>query len=318
MVIPQAVRKDIFRDIATGVVITTALCAVSIKSLVLGFFCTFLVPLPTLFYRSKFGRKIGIAVPGFTIVTLFIILGRFTFDIFFFIELLVIGFILSELIERRLSIEKTFVYACLGVLSSSILFVLFYSNISGIQFGSLVSAYIVKNLELTLKLYRDIGMAEENIQMISSSMESFQYVLIRIIPALATASTLFIIWTSLMLAKPLLKTKNLYYHDFGQLNLWKTPEYIVWIAIACGILLLIPDRAVRLMGINGILILMTIYFFQGMAIVSFHFEQKQFPRLLRFFLYSLIAIWQVILLLVVILGFFDIWFNFRKLKIQKS
>ena len=284
----------------------------------MGYFCTFLVPLPTLFYRSKFGRKIGIAVPGFTIIALIIILGRFSFDVFFFIELLLIGFVLSELIELKLSIEKTFIYACTVVLFSSILVVLFYSNITGIQVGSLVSAYIVKNLELTLELYRNIGMPEENIHMISSSMESFQYVLIRIIPALAIALTLFIIWTSLMLAKPLLKTKNLFYPDFGLLNLWKAPEYLVWVAIACGILLLIPDKAVRLMGINGILILMTIYFFQGMAIVSFYFEKKQFPRLLRFFFYSLIAIQQVILLIVVILGFFDIWFNFRKLEIKKS
>lgn len=315
---PQAVRKEVLKDIATGIAITSILFAASIKSPILGFFCTFLVPLPTFFYRSKFGRKIGIAVPGFTIIAMIIILGGFTFDVFFFIELLLIGFVLSELIELKLSIEKTFIYACIVVLSSSILVVLFYSNITGIQVGSLVSAYIIKNLELTLELYKNMGMPEENIHMISSSMESFQYVLIRIFPALAIASTLFIIWTSLMLAKPLLKTKNLFYPDFGQLNLWKTPEYLVWIAIACGILLLIPDRAVRLMGINGIIILMTIYFFQGMAIVSFYFAKKQFPRLLRFFLYSLIAIWQVILLIVVILGFFDIWFNFRKVEIKKS
>jgi len=317
-VVSQAVRKEVLKDIAIGIAITSILFAVSIKSPVLGFFCTFLVPLPTLFYRSKFGRKIGIAVPGFTIIALIIVLGRFSFDVFFFIELLLIGFVLSELIELKLSIEKTFIYACTVVLFSSILFVLFYSNITGIQIGSLVSAYIVKNLELTLELYRNIGMPEENIHMISSSMESFQYVLIRIIPALAIALTLFITWTSLMLAKPLLKTKNLFYPDFGLLNLWKAPEYLVWITISCGILLLIPDKAVRLMGINGILILMTIYFFQGMAIVSFYFEKKQFPRLLRFFLYSLIAIQQVFLLIVVILGFFDIWFNFRKLELKKS
>ncbi|MBW2250527.1 MAG: YybS family protein [Deltaproteobacteria bacterium] len=315
---PQTVRKEVLKDIATGIAITSVLFAASIKSPVLGFFCTFLVPLPTFFYRSKFGRTIGIAVPGFTIIAMIIILGGYAFDVFFFIELLLIGFVLSELIELKLSIEKTFIYACIVVLSSSILVVLFYSNITGIQIGSLVSDYIVKNLELTLELYKNMGMPEENIHMISSSMESFQYVLIRIFPALAIASTLFIIWTSLMLAKPLLKTRNLFYPDFGQLNLWKTPEYFVWIAIACGILLLIPDKTVRLMGINGIIILMTIYFFQGMAIVSFYFAKKQFPRLLRFFLYSLIAIWQVILLIVVILGFFDIWFNFRKIQIKKS
>jgi len=314
----QTVRKEVLKDITIGIAFTSILFAVSIKSPVLGFFCTFFVPLPTLFYRSKFGRKIGIAVPGFTIIALIIILGRLSFDVFFFIELLLIGFVLSELIELKFSIEKTFIYSCAVVLFSSILVVLFYSNITGIQLGSLVSAYIVKNLELTLEFYNNIGMPEENIHLISSSMESFQYVLIRIIPALAIASTLFIIWTSLMLAKPLLKAKKLFYPDFGLLNLWKAPEYLVWVAIPCGILLLIPDKAVRLMGINGILILMTIYFFQGMAIVSFYFEKKQFPRLLRFFLYSLIAIQQVILLIVVILGFFDIWFNFRKLVIKKS
>lgn len=314
----QAVRQEVLKDIAIGIAITSILFAVSIKSTVLGFFCTFLIPLPTLFYRSKLGRKIGLAVPGFTIIAMIIILGRFSFDVFFLLELLIIGFVLSELIELKLSIEKTFVYACIVVLSSSVLVVLFYSNITGLQVGSLVSAYIVKNLELTLEFYQSMGMPEENIRLISNSMESFQYVLIRIIPALAIALILFIIWTSLMLAKPMFKTKNLFYPDFGRLKLWKAPEYLVWVAIACAILILIPDKAIRLMGINGILILMAIYFFQGMAIVSFYFEKRQFPRLLKLFLYSLIAIQQVILLIVVMLGFFDIWFNFRKVEIKKS
>ena len=69
-VVPQAVRKEVLKDIATGIAITSILFAASIKSPVLGFFCTFLVPLPTFFYRSKFGRKIGIAVPGFTIIAM--------------------------------------------------------------------------------------------------------------------------------------------------------------------------------------------------------------------------------------------------------
>ena len=314
----QAVRQEVLKDIAIGIAITSILFAVSIKSTVLGFFCTFLIPLPTLFYRSKLGRKIGLAVPGFTIIAMIIILGRFSFDVFFLLELLIIGFVLSELIELKLSIEKTFVYACIVVLSFSVLVVLFYSNITGLQVGSLVSAYIVKNLELTLEFYQSMGMPEENIRLISNSMESFQYVLIRIIPALAIALILFIIWTSLMLAKPMFKTKNLFYPDFGRLKLWKAPEYLVWVAIACAILILIPEKAIRLMGINGILILMAIYFFQGMAIVSFYFEKRQFPRLLKLFLYSLIAIQQVILLIVVMLGFFDIWFNFRKVEIKKS
>jgi uncharacterized protein YybS (DUF2232 family) len=81
---------------------------------------------------------------------------------------------------------------------------------------------------------------------------------------------------------------------------------------------MIPEHTVKLFGINGLLILMTIYFFQGIAIISFYFEKKRFPRLLRIVLYSLIALQQIVLLIVVGLGFFDMWLNFRKLGVEKK
>jgi hypothetical protein len=39
---------------------------------------------------------------------------------------------------------------------------------------------------------------------------------------------------------------------------------------------------------------------------------------LRLFLYSLIALQQIVLLIVVALGFFDMWLNFRKLGADKT
>ena len=83
-------------------------------------------------------------------------------------------------------------------------------------------------------------------------------------------------------------------------------------------MLLIPYRPLKLLGFNGLLILLTIYFFQGIAIVSYYFEKKRFPRALRVFLYSLIALQQMILLIVIGLGFFDMWLNFRKLGVKKK
>jgi uncharacterized protein YybS (DUF2232 family) len=58
---------------------------------------------------------------------------------------------------------------------------------------------------------------------------------------------------------------------------------------------------------------MTVYFFQGIAIVSFYFDKKRLPRFVRVFLYTLIALQQLILLVVIGLGFFDLWVNFRRL-----
>ena len=129
---------------------------------------------------------------------------------------------------------------------------------------------------------------------------------------------LHIIWASLLLARPILVSRHLNYPEFGPLNLWKAPEYLVWVVIACGLVLLIPKVSFKLLSANGLGILMMIYFFQGIAIVAFFFDKKQMPRFLRVVLYSLIAVQQLLLLVVICLGFFDVWLNFRKLTTAES
>ncbi len=82
--------------------------------------------------------------------------------------------------------------------------------------------------------------------------------------------------------------------------------------------MLFPASVTKLIGLNVLLILMTIYFFQGMAIVSFFFEKKQVPRLFKILLYTLIVLQQLVLLAVIGIGLFDMWLNFRKLEKIKT
>ena len=314
----RTIEKNISKDIVSGIAITSLIFVVSIYLPIIGFFCAMFTPLPTLFYRSKLGRKNGAIVPILTIILMVAILGDISIDTLFFIELLLLGFVLSELIERDLSIEQTMVYASGSVIIAGIFGVLLYSNISEIGLYAFISEYVAKNLKLSLALYESMGVSQESIHMISNSMENIQYVLVRIIPALVVASTFFISWASLLLAKPILLSRNLFYPDFGSLNLWKAPESLVWGIIGCGLLVLFPNKALKIVGLNGMLILLTTYFFQGIAIVSFYFEKKKFPRMLKIVLYSLIALQQIILLVVIGLGFFDMWMNFRKLEFNKD
>jgi len=79
------------------------------------------------------------------------------------------------------------------------------------------------------------------------------------------------------------------------------------------VLLLVPTLAAKMVGLNGLAVFMVIYFFQGMAVVAFFFQKKQIPRLARMVLYGLIAVQQLVMLAVIGVGFFDTWFNFRKL-----
>ena len=311
---PRTIQGDIPKDIVSGIAVTGLIFAVSVYMPIIGFFCALFIPLPTLFYRSKLGRTTGAIIPIITIITMVAVLGGISIDTLFFVELLLLGFVLSELIELDLSIEKTILYACGSVILIGIVGLLFYSNMSDKGIYALVAEYVSINLKLTLELYENMGVSQESIHMISNSLENIEYVLIRIIPALIVAAFFFVSWTNLLLAKLIFKSRELFYPSFGSLKLWKAPEFLVWGIIGCGLLLLLPDKTFKIFGLNGLLILITIYFFQGIAIVSFYFEKKRFPRGLRFFLYSLIALQQAILLVIIGLGFFDMWLNFRKLE----
>lgn len=311
---PRTIQGDIPKDIVSGIAITSLIFAISVYMPIIGFICSLFIPLPILFYRSKLGRTTGAIIPIITIIVMIAVLGGISIDILFFVELLLLGFVLSELIELDLSIEKTMLYACGSVIFIGIVGLLFYSNLSNKGIYALVVEYVSKNLKLTLEVYENMGVSKESIHMISSSLENIEYVLIRIIPALVVASTFFVSWTNLLVAKPILKSRGIFYPSFGSLKFWKAPEFLVWGIIGCGLLLLLPGKTSKLFGLNGLLIMLTIYFFQGIAIVSFYFEKKRFSRMLRVFLYSLIALQQVVLIVIIGLGLFDMWLNFRKLE----
>jgi len=312
--VPQSLTREISRDILTGLVIIMGIITVSVYMPLIGFFCSLFLPLPVLFYRSKLGRKIGLVIPTVAVAILLVVGGGISIDVVFFLEMLLLGFLLSELFEMNLSVEKTILYACGAVLLTGAAILVLYSNLSTTGIYSVVSNYVAQNLEMSVTLYQSMGASEEFIHKFSSSLERIQYGLIRIIPAMMTASFLLVTWSNLLMARPLLKKWGLFFPEFGALNLWKAPDTLVWALIGCGGLLILPGSALKIIGLNGLIVLLMVYFFQGIAIVSYFFEKKRFPRLLRVFLYSLIAIQQIALLLIIGLGVFDMWLNFRKIK----
>lgn len=315
---PQTVNGGISKDITTGIAITVLIFSCAIYLPIIGFMGSVLIPLPTLFYRLKLGRNNGAIVPLATLIIMTTMLGGVSMDLFYFGGMLLTGFSLGEFMEKRLPIELVIGATCGVVLVSGSLGILFYSNIKGIGIIDLITQYVAQNLELTLVLYEKMGMPEESIHLISSAREEIQYLLVRIIPGLILASTLFTAWINLLAARPFLIRKQVFPLEFGSLNTWKSPEQLVWGAIGCGILIAFGSKGIKMVGINGLIALMTIYFFQGMAIISYFFEKKKFPPMLRVFLYGMIVIQQFLLIVVVGLGFFDMWLNFRKLGLNNN
>lgn len=311
---PLVLNGDVTKHILRGTVVTALIFAAAVTLPVFGLFGVLLVPLPVVYYRLKLGRRPGMIVPAAAFFLWLVLLGGMTSDLFIFMEQLVLGFALGEFLERRLSLEKTIGYTAGVVLLTGGCGVLLYATAAGVGMVEMLTDYVAKNLAVYQNMYEQLDTPDETLETLSNAIEHVQYVMVRILPGLFAAGALFGTWVCLLFARPLLKAGNLAGVTFGPLNRWKSPEPLVWGVIGFGGLMLVGDAGVRLVGANGLIVLLQVYFFQGIAIVSFYFDKKQMPGVLRWFIYSLIVLQIYVLVFVIGLGFFDMWLDFRKIK----
>ncbi|MFO7962525.1 MAG: YybS family protein [Desulfobacterales bacterium] len=302
------------KDITTGIALTIIIIAISFAVPIIGFFFVVLIPLPIMFYRTRLGRKDAAVIPVSVIIVMMLITGGITFDVLFLTALFILGFGLGEWLEMSAPLEKCVFYPNLAVWVASSILVFFYNLVSDVNVAVRLSDFVAANLNHTLMLYKEMGIPEETVQMLERSMPRIQYVLVRIVPGIVMAGTLFISWVNVLAAKSLYAMKGMRFPDFGPFNRWKSPEMLIWVVVAAGIMLVIPDSRITLFGMNALLVLFVIYFLHGIAIVSFFFEKKKLPVMLKTVLYLLIVFQQIFLLFIAGIGFFDAWLDVRKLK----
>ena len=304
------------KDVGNGIAIICLLFAVSLILPIAGFIGAMLIPLPIMYYRTKSGRRPGLIIAGVALSIMMGVMGGFSLDGIFFVQLLLIGLTLGECIQYQARIEQAVGLTCIVVLAALGGTLLVAGTIQGGGPVGVVTEYITRNLELSIALYKDMGMPAETVTTVEASKERIAYVFVRVVPAIVTATIIFVSWANLVIGGALFRRRQLPFPDYGRLNRWSAPEVTIWLPIISGLLLMIPAGGVKLIGINGLLIACVIYFLQGIAIVSYLFEKKNVPRFFRVFFYTLIVVQQVIALIVIGLGLFDMWIDIRKIKKQ--
>jgi hypothetical protein len=98
-------------------------------------------------------------------------------------------------------------------------------------------------------------------------------------------------------------------YDRNALNRWKNPDWLVWPTLGCWAVVLFAQGTPADIALNGFKVLMAAYAIQGLAIMGAGFDAYRIGSLFRILAYSLVLILMVPLLLSI--GFFDQWFDFR-------
>lgn len=301
------------RDFFAATLIMTLCCGSAVYVPVFGFISFFVLPLPVMVYRIRLGRHPGWAIPSLTLIIITVLAGGMNPDTWLMTGMLAQGFLLGECVENNFPFEKAIALSSGIVLVCGFLFLTVIGNFAGTSGISLISEYLRKNLEMTAAIYRQLEVPEENIRILTESLDQIHYVLIRIMPALVASGLVFAAWMNLLLGRLALRKISLPEPSYGSLNTWNAPDWLVWCVIGCALMLFVPVPLVRFTGWNGMIVLAMVYLFQGLGIVSFLFERKKVPLFLRVMIYGIIALQQILLILVISIGFFDTWINFRRL-----
>ena len=308
----------IIRDISIGIALCLLIFISTLSLPLFGFFLALLLPQPVLFFRLKLGKAKGAIIPIAAFLIILIFMHSLLADAFFYGSLLLTGFLIGNYLEKQLSIEKTILYTFLTIVGICLLLFVLYSLTNEKSFFMIISDYVAKNIELSFKIYSEIGIDQKKIDSLAKSSDLIAHVIIKIMPSMFTTMLLFITWLNILLIKKILKRDGVVMSWLGILNHWKAPEHLVWFAILTLTSIFIPIESIKIIGLNIFIELLLIYFLQGIAIVSFFFNKKEFPSFLKFFLYTLIVIQQIFALLIIGLGFFDTWFDFRKLDLKQN
>ena len=99
---------------------------------------------------------------------------------------------------------------------------------------------------------------------------------------------------------------------------WELPELLVWAFIGAGTLYLTGLPWLQAVGLNVLIILLGLYFLQGLSIAAFLFQRFHLPRVLATLSVLLLLFQPFLTLLVAGVGLFDVWFAFRRLSVPKT
>jgi len=307
--VEKTVQQHPLKDLLNGVTFVSIIMLAATYIPVLGQPCLCFIPLPIIFYRLKLGRRPMMILMTLTMLIAIQSYGGLTIDTLLIAELLVLGSVMSEFIRKELSADEIVLYTT-GILFLAGLFgLLYYSQMISTGIGTILADHINQYVTMMINIYRELGMSDDQLEQISQSLNIIIFILI---PSISIAFLMIVTWLNLLAARVAFQHFQLSFPDFGSLNYWKAPDLLVWGLIGAGSIMLFPSEMLKIMGSNILIVLMVIYFFQGIAVVSFFFEKKNVSRSVRFILYSFVVIHQLTLILIIGIGIFDVWADFRK------
>lgn len=223
---------------------------------------------------------------------------------------------LSEVSRKGYPRLKTMVVAAGACAALVLLAVFFYALQSSMTPMALVRQAFQANLEMVQQVYRDMGMAKEQLAFLHDSSPTLGYWVGMSFPSLFFGAYFLLNGLTMVMVSlfgrwrhtPVSWGADSSFEDFA------VYQPVVWVLIGMWVAVLLPGlpELIRFLLYNGIFILVFFYLLQGMAILHCYLKKFQVGTGGRVFIYFLLFAFHFLLVAVAMIGLFDLWVDFRK------
>lgn len=252
------------------------------------------------------------------VISLIVYLLLRNFDLFVFsFALLLSGYALFFSAERRDPPALSGLKSSLVLLSGwgIVLIILSFGSEVSI-YGQLVSS-LDEGIGEALNHYRQSReISTDTLVILEAALNQMKIIVPLIMPSIFGSFILIITWFTMILGNMLL-LKTCGKAPWPSYQYWQLPEKIIWVAIGAGLFAILPIQLFRIIGINSLVLISIVYCFQGISIAVFFMNKWNVPLMLRSFFYVMIIFQSFGTLILLIFGIADIWFDFRKLKLEE-
>lgn len=269
-------------------------------------------PLPLLFSRLRLGRTWALVA----IVTNSVIVGLAAGSPSLAVYLtFVVSFvlILPELLLRQVKLERAVVLSLCTMAFTAFLLLGGYCWFHHLNPVSTLKSEISGMIDFLAQSMTaaNSGSAGTNSLMSIGDPEEWKQSFLREFPSAVAVFALVLVWANIVMllrVNPLGIREKLGL-DPAFLRRWKAPEWLVWPTIVTGAFLVLDVGRVSVVSLNVFKFLMAIYAIQGLSILSFFLDVWHVRGIFRGLIFVITLILMMPLLLS--LGFFDLWFDFR-------
>ena len=272
-----------------------------------------ITPLPAAYVGMRGGWRYAAATVALT--GLLVLLGA---DIattgMYLIQFGVPGAALPWLLNRGVAWDKAVTVVLCGMIAASLCGLLAVSFSTGQSPLGVADQMISKEVDRTATMMQDMfasseltGEQKREIESIMSRMSLFlKQAYVGIATTVSGLMVLSLVFLLSLMARGRYKIPGKAFPD------WKAPESMIWVLIIAGFFVVFVDGLPGVFAMNLLVIMLPIYFLQGLAVIDCFLRRKSFSPLARGVGYVLVTLINPLPMLVTGLGVFDLWADFRK------